>query len=62
VLGVFNHAIGLMDNEAQRYVLWRKARYGVWSLQSELFRQRIFTIIERCRKPSEMAVGYRAQC
>ena len=35
----------LTNNEAERsshsYVLWRKGSYVVWSLQSELFRQRI---------------------
>jgi transposase len=54
VLDVFNQAIPVTNNEAQRslrsYVLWRKGSYGVWSLQSELFRQRILTIVESCHK------------
>jgi hypothetical protein len=41
-------------DEAERslrsYMLWRKGSYGVWSHRGELFRQRILTIVESCRK------------
>ena len=46
--------VPLTNNEAERslrsYVLWRKGSYGVWSHRGELFRQRILTIVETCRK------------
>jgi transposase len=49
-----NQGIPLTNNEAERslrsYVLWRKGSYGVWSHLGELFRQRILTIVESCRK------------
>ncbi len=49
-----NHEVPLTNNEAERslrsYVLWRKGSYGVWSHRGELFRQRILTIVETCRK------------
>jgi hypothetical protein len=54
VLDVFNQTIPLTNNEAERllgsYVLRRKSSYGVWSLQSELFRQRILTTVQSCCK------------
>ena len=49
-----NEGVPLTNNEAERslrsYVLWRKGSYGVWSHRGELFRQRILTIVETCRK------------
>jgi transposase len=49
-----NQAIPLTNNEAERslrsYLLWRKGGYGVWFHRAELFRQRILTIVESCRK------------
>lgn len=49
-----NPAIPLTNNEAERslrgYVLWRKGSYGVYSHRGELFRQRILTLVESCRK------------
>ncbi|MFQ3237333.1 MAG: transposase [Paraglaciecola sp.] len=49
-----NQAIPLTKNETERslrsYVLCRKSSYGVWLLQSGLFRQRILTIVESCHK------------
>lgn len=49
-----NTAIPLTNNEAERslrgYVLWRKGSYGVYSHRGELFRQRILTLVESCRK------------
>jgi len=53
---IHDHRIPLTNNEAERslrsYVLWRKGSYGVWSHRGELFRQRILTIVETCRKQS----------
>jgi len=46
--------IPLTNNEAERrirgYVLWRKGSYGVWSHRGELFRQRILSHVETCKK------------
>ena len=49
-----HNGVPLTNNEAERslrsYVLWRIGSYGVWSNRGELFRQRILTIVETCRK------------
>lgn len=49
-----HNGVPLTNNEAERslrsYVLWRKGRYDAWSQRGELFRQRILTLVETCRK------------
>ncbi len=46
--------VPLTNNEAERrlrrYVVWRKCSYGVRSHRGELFRQRILTFTETCKK------------
>ena len=49
-----HNGVPLTNNEPERsllsYVLWRKGSYGVRPHRGELFRQRILTIVETCRK------------
>ena len=52
--------VPLTNNEAERslrsYVLRRKGSYGVRSHRGELFRQRILTLVDTCRKQNANAL------